>query len=238
MTIDYWDGIFYNTVMKLLSTYYWNRQDTLLLQQYRTYKGEFILAICCEAKPLQQVAAKQITEEMACWVHLVYSTMQRRLHSEKAIARALSRQLYHISLKYTLPNLETGGAHPSTKAVVSGLGIFISLGRHYMAVRYGSVSISIISPHLLGHLFTIRQNKQIAENPNSIYRGTLKKGFGYIISGGEFGKIFSSRQKGIILLDKLVNTEEQITKRLKEIAMRNLESGGGRCFSAIFITVR
>ncbi len=236
--------------MKILSGIYWDRgcrpgnQDSLTLQQAMTVRGRVLMAVVSDGiggLPQGENASGFITEKLIRHFYHELISLVGRGKGRKALERSFSRCFHDIN--------EDLRRYAEARDI--RLGATVSLlfvwGRRYLTMHLGDSRI-----YLCRRSFLCRDRvRQLTRDHSGRKNGLTKcmgsfpyekpdSGYGYLY--GKCGFLLCSdgfyrrmgREAFHVISPREIREEDQICRRLREIAVRSLERGEQDNLSAVY----
>lgn len=233
--------------MKLLSNVYWDRgnrtvnQDSLVLEQVLTSKGRVLLAAVSDGiggLAEGEVASGFILEKLLTNFYQQILPLIGRGKGQKAIQRSILRCFFETS--------EALGKYGASKEVSLGatISLLLLVKNRYLAVHLGDSRIyrlqdkgvkQITRDHSQGGNVINKCLGSFAYQYPDVYTGYIGRKSGFLICSDGFFHFLQEEKLKEMLSPKEISGEEQISRRLKELALHNIKQGEQDNISAIYV---
>ena len=236
--------------MKMISGIYWDRgkrtvnQDSLVLEQVLTSKGRVLFAAISDGiggLSEGEVASGFIMEKLLANFYQQILPLIGGSRGYRAIRRSILRCLF-----------ETGQAlqkYGTSKEISLGatISLLLVIKNRYLAIHLGDSRIYRLKDRGLkqitrdhsreGNILTKCLGSFDYQYPD-IYVGRVGRKSGFLLCSDGFFHYLKENALKELLSPKEISTEEQINRRLKELASRNIKQGENDNISAIYVICR
>ena len=233
--------------MKIISGVYWDKgrrssnQDSLLFEQVNTKKGRVVLAAVSDGiGGLQEgeTASGFILEKLLQNFYHQLLSMIGKSKGRRALRRSFLRCFFEtnrILNQYAKSKDIKLGATVSVLLLFRGRYLIAHLGdsRIYRVDQRGNVK-QITEDHSLGRNALTKCMGSFSYQSPDIYEGRIRGKTGFLLCSDGFSHYLSAEMMTELLHPGEIEEEEQIEKRLREIAGYELKQGEQDNMSALY----
>lgn len=233
--------------MKIISGVYWdkgkrsNNQDSLLLEQVYTKKGRVVLAAVSDGiggLPEGEVASGFILEKLLQNFYHQMLTVLVRGGSRRALKRCFCRCFFETNRML--------GKYAKSKELSLGatISVLLIFRKKYWIAHLGDSRIysldkreirQITKDHLAGKNTLERCLSSFSYQSPDIYEGRIRGRMGFLLCSDGFYHYLTEDMLMELLAPEEIRQEEQIERRLRELAGHELKQGEQDNITALYI---
>lgn len=233
--------------MKMISNVYWDRgnrtvnQDSLVLEQVLTSKGRVLFAAVSDGiggLSEGEVASGFILEKLLTNFYQQILPLIGRGKGRKAIERSILRCFFETS--------EALGKYGISRGVSLGatISLLLLVKNRYLAVHLGDSRIyrlkagkvrQITRDHSQGGNAVTKCLGSFTYQYPDVFTGYVGKKSGFLLCSDGFFHFLQEEDLKEMLSPAEISGEEQISRRLKDIAAHNIRQGEQDNISAIYV---
>lgn len=233
--------------MKMISSVYWDRgnrtvnQDSLVLEQVLTSKGRVLFAAVSDGiggLSEGEVASGFILEKLLTNFYQQILPLIGRGKGQKAIERSILRCFFETS--------EALGKYGASRGVSLGatISLLLLVKNRYLAVHLGDSRIyrlkagkvrQITRDHSQGGNAVTKCLGSFTYQYPDVFTGYVGKKSGFLLCSDGFFHFLQEENLKEMLSPEEISGEEQISRRLKDLAAHNIRQGEQDNISAIYV---
>ena len=233
--------------MKMISSVYWDRgnrtvnQDSLVLEQVLTSKGRVLFAAVSDGiggLSEGEVASGFILEKLLTNFYQQILPLIGRGKGQKAIERSILRCFFETS--------EALGKYGASRGVSLGatISLLLLVKNRYLAVHLGDSRIyrlkagkvrQITRDHSQGGNTITKCLGSFTYQYPDVFTGYVGKKSGFLLCSDGFFHFLQEENLKEMLSPEEISGEEQISRRLKDLAAHNIKQGEQDNISAIYV---
>lgn len=234
--------------MKIISSSYWNQgkrsgnQDSLMIEQVNTRKGRVLLTAVSDGiggLAEGETASGFILEKLLQNFYEQILPLTGRGKGKKVLERSLMRCLFNTNemLKKYAENRKIAlGATVSVLLIFRKNFVAVHLGDSRIYRIYGNHKIKQITrDHSAGKNILTKCIGSFPYQSPQIIRGRIRSREGFLLCSDGFYHYLNKEVLAELLHPKEISCEEQIEKRLKELAEYGLKKGEQDNMSALYV---
>ena len=237
--------------MKYLTGAYWERgntadinQDSLVLLQVLTARGRVLMAAVCDGMgglTQGEWASGYVTKRLQEWF---YESLLRSMQKKKpywVIRRSLDRLVYHMQeqlMQYGTREEIRLGTTMTVLIILEKTYLVWHLGdsRAYRFQAAGKV-ICMTKDHVKGRNQLTKCVGSFGYERPDFKLGVLREGQGVLLCSDGFRHYVEESELADVLRTEQIKSEEQITRRLREIGDACMKRGERDNLSAVYVKV-